>query len=94
MLIIALNYMFTRGMPHIIGKLSTRAIALLHTSPQSKVNTTSYGLKSGGSFNFRNFKICDMGVSKQNDIWVQLLWPVIENTIRGKVVISPKSRPW
>jgi len=86
--------MFTSGMPHIIGKLSTRAISLLHTSPQSKVNTTSYGLKSGGSFNFRNFKTCDVGVLRQNDIWVQPLWPIIDNTIRGKVVASPKSGSW
>jgi hypothetical protein len=35
-----------------------------------------------------------MGVSKQNDIWVLALWPNIENIIRGKVVASPKSRPW
>jgi hypothetical protein len=35
-----------------------------------------------------------VGASKQNDIWVLALWPSIENTIRGKVMASPKSRPW
>jgi hypothetical protein len=41
-----------------------------------------------------NFKTPNLGVSRQNDIWVLALWPSIENTIRGKVVASPKFRPW
>jgi hypothetical protein len=32
-----------------------------------------------------------MGVLKQNEIWVQPSWLGIENTIRGKVMASPKS---
>jgi hypothetical protein len=35
-----------------------------------------------------------VGVKCQNDIWVLVLWPSIEYTIRGKVVASPKSGPW
>jgi hypothetical protein len=34
------------------------------------------------------------GLPRQNDIWVMVLWPSIECTIRGKVVASPKSGPW
>jgi len=52
------------------------------------------GLQSCKSPNFGNFKTPNLGVSRQNDIWVQALWPSTENTIRGKVVASPKSGPW
>jgi hypothetical protein len=41
-----------------------------------------------------NFKTLNLGILRQNDIWVLDLWPSIKNTIRGKVVVSPKSRPW
>ncbi len=34
-----------------------------------------------------------LGVLGQNDIWVLASWPSKENTIGGKVVASPKSRP-
>jgi hypothetical protein len=30
----------------------------------------------------------------QNDIWVLVPWPSTKYTIRGKVVATPKSRPW
>jgi hypothetical protein len=42
------------------------------------------GLESGGRTNFENF-------GKQNDIWVSAMWPNMNNTIKGKVVDSPKS---
>jgi hypothetical protein len=35
-----------------------------------------------------------LGISKQNDIWVLVPWPSTKNTIRGKVVASPKFGPW
>jgi len=35
-----------------------------------------------------------VGVSRQNDIWVLILWPGTKYTIRGKVMASPKSGPW
>jgi len=38
-----------------------------------------------------------LGISRlwgQNDIWMLILWPGTKNIIRGKVVASPKSRPW
>jgi hypothetical protein len=44
-------------------------------------------LKSGGKTNFENFV-------RQNDMWVLASWPNIKNIVRGKVVASPKSKPW
>jgi hypothetical protein len=34
-----------------------------------------------------------LGISGQNDIWVQAPWLGTKNNIRKKVVASPKSRP-
>jgi hypothetical protein len=39
-------------------------------------------------------KVLIFGVSGQNDIWVQALWPNINYIIRWKVVISPKFGLW
>jgi hypothetical protein len=49
------------------------------------------GLQSHESPNFENSRTPKLGISRQNDIWVQAMWPCIENTIRGKVVASPNS---
>ncbi len=35
-----------------------------------------------------------LGVPRQNDIWVMVPWPSIDNTIKGKVVASPKFGSW
>jgi hypothetical protein len=35
-----------------------------------------------------------LGNPRKNAIWMLVLWPAIEYTIRGKVVASPKSEPW
>jgi hypothetical protein len=51
-------------------------------------------LQSVKSCNFRNFGTPNLGVSGQNDIWVQPPWLITYNTIRGKVVASLKSKPW
>jgi hypothetical protein len=42
-------------------------------------------------------KVTGVPISKirgQNNIWMQALWPSIENIIMGKVVASRKSEPW
>jgi hypothetical protein len=52
------------------------------------------GFQSSRSPNFKNFGIPKLRVSGQNDTWVQTPWLGAKNTIRGKVVASPKSRPW
>jgi len=40
---IDLIYLAARGVPHIVGKISTRATTLLLTAPQSEVCSQSYG---------------------------------------------------
>ncbi len=47
------------------------------------------GPQSCESPNFENFKTLNLGVLRQNDIWVQAPWPSIENSIKEKVVASP-----
>jgi hypothetical protein len=84
--------MCASGVPCIIGNLSTKAIIFLWTSLQSKVYTRNYGPQNGKSLNLKIFKTPNLGVLGQNDIWVQAPWPIIENIIRGKVVVSPKFR--
>jgi len=51
-------------------------------------------LQSSRSPNFESFGIPNLVVPKQNNTWMQPLWLIIENTIRGKVVASPKSELW
>jgi hypothetical protein len=53
------------------------------------------GSQSHGSPKFRNFgtPIWEFRDS-QNAIWMWASWRGIEYTIRGKVVASPKFRPW
>ncbi len=36
----------------------------------------------------------NLGILGQNDIWVLVLWPSTKYIIRGKVVASPKFKPW
>jgi hypothetical protein len=52
------------------------------------------GLQSRGSPHFENFRVPNLGVLGQNDIYVFALWLGTKNIIRGKVVFSPKFRLW
>jgi hypothetical protein len=63
-------------------------------SPQSDVYTESYRPSKSWEFQFKEFLDSNLGVPGQNDICVLTMWPNIENTIRGKVVVSPKFGPW
>ncbi len=47
--------------PHIIRKLSTRAITFLQTSPQSEVCTKSYGPPKSRESQFREFRDSQVG---------------------------------
>ncbi len=67
-------------MPQNIEKLSTRAITLLQTSPQSKVCTQIYGPPKLWESQFWEFQDSHLGVSRQNDIWVLVPWPSTKNT--------------
>ncbi len=79
---------------HIVGNLLKRATTFLYTSPQSKFYTNSYKHPKWRESQFREFQDSRFGSLRKNDIWVQTPWPIIENTISGKVVISPKFEPW
>ncbi len=84
------------GMQHTIRKLSTRAITFLQNSLQSEVWTQSYGPPKSHESHMWEFQDSHLGVwiLGQNAIWMWSWWRGIENTIRGKVVASPKSKPW
>jgi hypothetical protein len=43
---------------------------------------------------FWEFRDSHLGVLGQNDIWMLALWQGTKNTIKGKVVASPKSELW
>jgi hypothetical protein len=82
------------GVWHTVGKLSTRATTLLQTSSQSKVWTQIYGPPNSRESQLWEFQDSHLGVPRQNDIWVLVLWLGTEYTIRGKVVASPKFEMW
>jgi hypothetical protein len=87
-------YLRAGGVSHIIGKFSTRLQLCFKHHCNWRFVQKIMGLQSCKSSNFKNFRTPNMGVLKQNDIWVQPSWLGIENTIRGKVMASPKSKPW
>jgi hypothetical protein len=58
------------NMPHIIGKLSTRATTCFQTSSQLKVYTQSYGPSNLWESQLWEFRDSHLRVSGQNDIWV------------------------
>jgi hypothetical protein len=74
---------------HILLEISRQKIFLRpylnHRSAQEIMS-----LQSCESFNFKNFGTPNLGVPRQNDIWVQAMWLGTKNTIRGKVVASLK----
>jgi hypothetical protein len=91
---IALIPLHASGVPHIVGKLLMRgynfawyftSIGGLHIKLWDP-KVTGIPILGISGFPF--------GVLRQNDIWVLVLWPRTEYTIKGKVVASPKSRPW
>jgi hypothetical protein len=81
-------------MRHIVEKLLMRVTTFLETSSESKVYTQSYGPPKSQESQLWEFQDSHLGVPKQNDIWVLVLWPSTKYTIKGKVVVSPKSGPW
>jgi hypothetical protein len=76
--------------PHTLRKLLTKVINL---SSIEGLHTKLWALKVRES-QFREFQDFNLGVMGQNDIWVLAPWSSIENTIRGKVVVSLESEPW
>ncbi len=92
---ISLIYSHASGMPHIVGKRSRQRLQLcLRPHFNQRYTQEVIGLQNHGSSNFKNFGTPNLKVVGQNDIWVQAPWLGIENTIRGKLMASPKSKPW
>jgi len=58
---VALNYVLSRGMPPMVGKLLTKVTNLLSTSPTQEI----IGIQNGGSSNFGNFKTPNLGISRK-----------------------------
>jgi len=59
-----------------------------------RVYTKCSRLPKWQEFEFRKFWNSQLENPEKNDIWMQPPWLIIEKTIRGKVVTSPKSGPW
>jgi hypothetical protein len=45
------------------------------------------GIQSRNNPNFKKFRTPNLGILKQNDIWVQAPWPNTNNIVKGKVVV-------
>ncbi len=82
------------GVRHTIGKILTKATTLLYTSFQSEVYTQSYGAPKLRESQLWEFQDSHLGIPRQNVIWMWASWKGTKYTIRGKVLASPKSRPW
>jgi hypothetical protein len=86
--------MFEVGVRHTVGKLLRRATSLLHTSSQSEVWAGNYELSKSWESKSGQFRDSSLGIPRIKAIWMCVRLSNIENTIWGKVVASPESRPW
>jgi hypothetical protein len=75
---------------HILLEISWRGLQLFfrHHFNQRYAQEVMT-LQSCKKSNFRNFRTFNLGVPRQNDIWVQAVWPKIENIIRGRCWFPP-----
>jgi hypothetical protein len=71
-------------MPHTLGNLSTRAITLLQTLPQSKVFKRSYGPPNSRESQFREFRDSQVGSPMTKWHLGASPWLGTDNTIRVK----------
>jgi hypothetical protein len=79
---------------HIVGKLSTRATSFLYTSLQSEVCMWNMCPQSCESPSCENFGTPTWESQDKMPFRCGPPWKATKNTIRGKVVASPKSEPW
>jgi hypothetical protein len=79
---------------HTVGKLLRRYTSLFQTSSQSEVWVGSYEFSKSWESKPRHFRDSSLGVPGIKAIWMRVWWSNAENTIWGKVVASPESRPW
>jgi hypothetical protein len=79
---------------HTVGKLLRRATSLLQTSSQSEVWAGSYEFPKSRESKQGQFRDSSLGVPGIKAIGMRVRRSNVENTIWGKVVASPESRPW
>jgi hypothetical protein len=75
-------------------KLLTKATTFLQIASRSEVCSQNYEAPKSREFQLGWFWDSQLGVLRQKAIWMWAPWPVTEYIIRGKVVVSPKSKPW
>ncbi len=93
---IALIYLCVGDVPHTVRQFfSWRGIQIcfIHHLNWRFVKEVM-GFQSRGNPNFKNFGTLNLEVLGPNDIWVLAPWLGTYNTIRGKVVASPKFGLW
>jgi hypothetical protein len=81
------------GVPHNVGKIWTRLQLFFRPHLNWRFSQEVKSSKMAG-VPISGFWDSWVGSPKKNDIWVQPPWPIIENTIRGKVVVFSKFRSW
>jgi hypothetical protein len=79
------------GVPHTVGKLSTRATTFFQTSSQLEIFTQSYVPQKSRKSQLWEFQDSLLGILGQNDIWVLVPWLGTEYTIRGRWWLPPSS---
>ncbi len=84
----------TGGVQHTVGNLSRRTTSLLQSSSQSEVWAGSYGLPKSRESKPGQFRDSSLGILGIKAIRMRVRWSNAKNTIWGKVVASPESRPW
>jgi hypothetical protein len=87
-------YLAANDVPHTVGNLLTRAITLLLAVPQSKVCLQSYVAPQSRESMLARFWDSHLGVPGERSHLDGAPWRGPKYTIKGKVVASPKSRPW
>jgi len=85
------------GVPHTIGKHSTRATTLLQTALRSEVYSQSYGAPKSRESHLGRFRDSHLVVPREKshlDVASMANHKVYYKGEGGKVVVSPKSGPW
>jgi hypothetical protein len=79
---------------HTIGKISRKATTLFETSSRFELRVRSYEHSKSRESKPGQFRDSTLGVPGKKAIWMQVRRRAAENSIWGKVMASPKSRPW
>jgi hypothetical protein len=91
---IIMIYLCVDGMQHIFCKLFTKAKTFLYTSSQSEVYTKNYGRPKLWESQFQKFQDSQLGNPRTKWHLGTAPWLGTKNTIKGKVMASPKFRLW